>query len=402
MLIEFSDFNLKILILLIFPIFKTVQDYSKKAYVVEDNYIFKTFRYFASYIFGVIPLLIIKYRSKNDHKPIYKTKNDSIEEVDNMTEDDLSSGKENTMNITKKFERKYQNIIFLGILCIISIFCYFYRKFFEKDQFRNAKQSIGVFCEIVDFVLSSYIILKQKLYKHHFIFAGIIALVLLILFCISIPYLESEYILTSCIYYLFYSLCFGFYDVFGKKYMIKFFITPYFLMFLIGIINTTLLLIFDSFAYFFNQEISGVIIGLQNNIQSVGDIFMFILDLFLNSMWNHGIWLTIYYFTPCHYFISEYISEFIYYLIAAVGKKEGFYSTVNIIIFSISYFINFVCVLFFNEVLILNIFKLDYNTKKRIIERLELENEENYQENKLMEMEEENGENEEFANRDNL
>ena len=116
MLIEFSDFNLKILILLIFPIFKTVQDYSKKAYVVEDNYIFKTFRYFASYIFGVIPLLIIKYRSKNDHKPIYKTKNDSIEEVDNMTEDDLSSGKENTMNITKKFERKYQNIIFLGIL----------------------------------------------------------------------------------------------------------------------------------------------------------------------------------------------------------------------------------------------------------------------------------------------
>ena len=54
MLIEFSDFNLKILILLIFPIFKTVQDYSKKAYVVEDNYIFKTFRYFASYIFGFI------------------------------------------------------------------------------------------------------------------------------------------------------------------------------------------------------------------------------------------------------------------------------------------------------------------------------------------------------------
>ena len=58
--------------------------------------------------------------------------------------------------------------------------------------------------------------------------------------------------------------------------------------------------------------------------------------------------------------------------------------------------------MFFNEVLILNIFKLDYNTKKRIIERLELENEESYQENKLMEMEEENGENEELAIRDNL
>ena len=141
----------------------------------------------------LVLFLIIKYRSKNDHKPIYKTEKDSKEEVDDLKEDDLSSAQEITMNITKKFERKYQNIIFLGILCIIGIFCYFYRKFFEKDQFRNAKQSIGVFCEIVDFVLLSYIILKQKLYKHHFIFAGIIALVLLILFCISIPYLESEY-----------------------------------------------------------------------------------------------------------------------------------------------------------------------------------------------------------------
>ena len=127
MLIEFSDFNLKILILLIFPIFKTVQDYSKKAYVVEDNYIFKTFRYFASYIFGFIPLLIIKYRSKNDHKPIYKTKKDSKEEVDDLKEDDLSSAQEITMNITKKFERKYQNIIFLGILIIIFFLFQIYR-----------------------------------------------------------------------------------------------------------------------------------------------------------------------------------------------------------------------------------------------------------------------------------
>ena len=109
-------------------------------------------RYFASYIFGFIPLLIIKYRSKNEYKPIYKTKKDSKEEVDDLKEDDLSSAQEITMNITKKFERKYQNIIFLGILCIIGIFCYFYRKFFEKDQFRNAKQSIGVFCEIIDYI----------------------------------------------------------------------------------------------------------------------------------------------------------------------------------------------------------------------------------------------------------
>ena len=58
MWIEFSEFNLKILILLIYPVSKRIQDYSKKAYLVKDHQLFKTFRYFASYIFAFIPLLI--------------------------------------------------------------------------------------------------------------------------------------------------------------------------------------------------------------------------------------------------------------------------------------------------------------------------------------------------------
>ena len=37
MWIEFSEFNLKILILLIFPVSKRVQDYTKKAYLVKDH-----------------------------------------------------------------------------------------------------------------------------------------------------------------------------------------------------------------------------------------------------------------------------------------------------------------------------------------------------------------------------
>ena len=176
-------------------------------------------------------------------------------------------------------------------------------------------------------------------------------------------------------------------DVLGKLYMVKFFISPYLFMFLIGSINSILLLIYDFFAYFINPDVSGIIIGFQNNILSVGDVFLFILDLMVQCIWNLGIWLTVYYFTPCHYFISEYISEYVYYMITAVEKNEGFYSTVNIVIFSISYFINFLCGLFFNEVLILNLFGLDYNTKKRIEERLQKENEETDKANKMLEME---------------
>lgn len=47
------------------------------------------------------------------------------------------------------------------------------------------------------------------------------------------------------------------------------------------------------------------------------------------------------------------------------GKFE-FYSTTNLIIFSIVFVVNFFCILIFNEVIILNFCGMDYNTIKRI------------------------------------
>ena len=393
MWIEFSNFNLKLLILFIFPVFIKIQDEIKPLYLKDNNFYFKTFRYFASYIFAFIPLLIIKCRSKNDNQEIID-KEKKLKEENEELMNKLLPVPTNTFKKREMKKRRYQNIIYIGILCIIGFSCYLYRKFFEKNEYWDAKQTIGVFFEIVDFVGLSYILLSQKLFKHHFIFLGIIALVLLILFIISIPFVNKDYILSSCFYFLFYSLFFGLFDVLGKRYMLKFYQSPYFLMFIIGIINATLFTIYDVFAYFFNRDISGIILGFQNNIKSARDFFIFILDLIIQSIWNHGIWLTIYYFTPCHYFISEYISEYIYFIMTAIEKegKDELHSTVNVIIFSISDFIIIMCFLFFNEILILNICNLDHNTEKRIIERMQLEKEESNRVNILLEMEEENGE----------
>ena len=58
---------------------------------------------------------------------------------------------------------------------------------------------------------------------------------------------------------------------------------------------------------------------------------------------------------------------------SATSSDDDFYSTINIIVFSISYFINFFCCLVFNEVIILNFCNLDYNTAKRIKERIKEE-----------------------------
>ena len=81
MLIELSEFNIKLLLPLIFPIFKRIGDFSKKAYIKEDNQQFKVFRYFLSYILCFIPFLIIKLRTKNSNNKNQELKN-TTNEVD--------------------------------------------------------------------------------------------------------------------------------------------------------------------------------------------------------------------------------------------------------------------------------------------------------------------------------
>jgi hypothetical protein len=371
MWIEFSEFNLKILILLIFPVSKRIQDYSKKAYITKENQLFKTFRYFLSYIFAFIPFLIIKFRTKNANE---KNKILEINKIDTNSTRNFTITNSIVILKEKKIQlRKLKSFLFLFSLCVLGLFCYFYRFLFEKSEFAEEKQSIGIFFEIADYVVLSRFILKQKLYKHNFVSAGLISAILMILFIISFPYIETEYIFLSFAYYFFFSLCFGSYDILGKRYMINFFVSPYYLMFIIGSINVILMIIYELFAYFLNPDVSGIIIGFKNNVDNIGKLFLFILDIFLEGIWNLGIWLTVYYLTPCHYFISEYISEYVYYMISALESLEGFYSKINIAIFSISYFINFFCCLVFNEVIILNFFGLDFNTKKRIEQRIRQE-----------------------------
>ena len=181
--------------------------------------------------------------------------------------------------------------------------------------------------------------------------------------------MEGEYIFKTFLFYFFFALFFGSYDVLGKKYMNIFFKSPYFLMFSIGIIVSIVLLIVDLFLHNLNSGFDGIITGFQNNITSVSKFFIFVCGIIIEWIWCSGIWLTISYFTPCHYFVSEYISEYIYYIVKATSSNEGFYSNINIVIFSISFFINFFCCLAFNEIIILNFYGLDYNTSKRIQER---------------------------------
>ena len=379
MWIELSEFNLKLFIPLIFPVFKRIQDLTKKLYIkkgYDDHTLFKTFRYYLCHILAFVPLLIVYFRTKkaeNDLIEIKEENTEKLESVKTLTHNDTLF-KTNTiadLKVANTRKKRMKSYIFLGGLCILSLFCYYYRYFFEKYSAREFKQSMGIFFDIGGYIVLSMLILKQKLYFHNFVSMGIIAVLLIVLFIMTTVCIEDKNsIWKSFIYYLFYILLFILYDVLKKKYMNMFFNTPYFMMLVIGIFGCVFVLIYDFIAFLIDNNKEEVAKGFRENINDAGKAFALILDLIIHFIWNLGLWLTIYYLTPCHIFMSEYISEYIYYIQDVNNPPNPkFYKTHNVVIFSIFAFINFCCCLVFNEVVILNFFNLDYNTKKRIQER---------------------------------
>ena len=379
MWIELSEFNLKLFIPLIFPIFKRIQDLTKKLYIkkgYDDHTLFKTFRYYLCHILAFVPLLIVYYRTKkaeNDLIEIKEENTEKLESVKTLTHNETLF-KTNTiadLKVANTRKKRMKSYIFLGGLCILSLFCYYYRYFFEKYSAREFKQSMGIFFDIGGYIVLSMLILKQKLYFHNFVSMGIIAVLLIVLFIMTTVCIEDKNsIWKSFIYYLFYIILFILYDVLKKKYMNMFFNTPYFMMLVIGIFGCVFVLIYDFIAFLIDNNKEEVAKGFRENINDAGKAFALILDLIIHFIWNLGLWLTIYYLTPCHIFMSEYISEYIYYIQDVNNPPNPkFYKTHNVVIFSIFAFINFCCCLVFNEVVILNFFNLDYNTKKRIQER---------------------------------
>ena len=147
--------------------------------------------------------------------------------------------------------------------------------------------------------------------------------------------------------------------------------SPYQIMLKIGILSVIILLIYDIIVLIIrgdeNTDISGIIIGFKNNLIKPNFTYI-ILDILLCFLWNGGIWLTLYYLTPCHFIISESISEYLYYIIDFIlGNNE--YETRDIIIYGIVYILNIFCFLVYDEIIILNIWDLNKYTKHIIQKR---------------------------------
>ena len=114
-------------------------------------------------------------------------------------------------------------------------------------------------------------------------------------------------------YYLVYYVLYCSFDVLLKKYFLVYFYSIYFVLLIIGAIVCIPLLIYDIVAYFVNKDASGIIIALIDNINSFTRFLLFLVDLIFTFIANLGLFWTIYYFTPFHLIICEFISELIFY-----------------------------------------------------------------------------------------
>ena len=103
MWIEFSEINYKLLFFLIYPMFRRVQDYTNCLYIKDDNIFFKTFRYFLSFFFSGIFLLIFKYKTEWEPKQIISDKkNLKKEEKEEIEITNYSNSNLNQIEIIQK------------------------------------------------------------------------------------------------------------------------------------------------------------------------------------------------------------------------------------------------------------------------------------------------------------
>ena len=385
MLIEFT-FNPKLLCILVFPIFKELERFiSGQLLKDKDHNLFKIFRILLSNQFSIIFLLIFKCKNKSQKKDISQEetpeKDNENEEKDEHTNSAITMAETEIKRSNKK--KKIKSILFLCLLSILYFCSYFYNYYVRNSIFRLCRNSIGIIFEIIILYLLSFFILKAKYYKHHYFSISVILITLIVLFILYLKQVnDSEYSIYNSIWYYFVYYClYGSFNILIKKYLSVYYYSLYFILLIMSTFSCFLMLFYDIVAFFANRKLSGIIVSFAENLNSVGSVFLFIVDLLFLFISNLGMFWTIYYFTPFHLIIVEFISELINYYIKLIQYKQGqvidngkydfIFNTNNIALFSVIFFINLICSLIFNEIFILKFCKLEYNTKKYIKERAE-------------------------------
>ena len=398
MWIECGIINYKLIIPLIYPTLFQIRiiihkDEEKPFLIFFTNYL--------GYLFSGLIYLIIKYRMKkveisdkdkinnnDDETTILDFNEELIPNNDESNEISRSSfmpikSTFNKMKINKannqidleieKIEkknskRKHLYILILAIIYLVPMLL----DAFNTYEFKTSSP-VSLFIAIISYVIFSRIILGMKIYSHQ-IFALIIILVsnIVIILLVIIQREEQDIIdiILNILIILSIVILFCLYNNLVKKYFNVYMGSPYYLMFIIGAMSICLILpyeIITVIAFGKDTKFNGIFYQMEKNFEKTKLYsLIFIADIISAFLWIAGINLTVYFFTPCHFIISESISQIISTIISQTFENLSL--TKQIIIY-ILFFMIFLGSLIYNEIFIINICSLSENTRKHIIIR---------------------------------
>ena len=146
--------------------------------------------------------------------------------------------------------------------------------------------------------------------------------------------------------------------------------SPYYLMFIIDAMSICLILPYEIITVIVfgkDTKFNGIFYQMEKYFEKTKLYsLIFIADIISAFLWIAGINLTVYFFTPCHFIISESISQIISIIISQTF--ENLLWTKQIIIY-ILFFMIFLGSLIYNEIFIINICSLMkiLDKKKKLI-----------------------------------
>ena len=377
MLIQFGILNKKYLAVFITPFILAFKTFLNK----KDEYnnpFYKVFINFLGLIFCGNIFLISKILTKSGKK---KGKNNlsKKKEQNSFNEKNLEKPKtfrDQFIEIEAKEKRKqfkkrdkYKNI-YIFLLSCFQMSAELIQKLSKNHTIKEFKSSIPVLLELFFFIIFSMIFLNYSLFIHQYTSLFIFFICHIIFFIQTIQYTNGITIkdsFKSFLYFYSFQKCYCLLDILGKKYLNIFTDNIYLLIFKIGIFGLPPLLLYDIICNTcgFDDKYHGIFKTIFHHF----DILKSLRDLSFSVIADIGIWLTIYYFSPCHYLIIEIIRNFLDIYLDFNKNKDDLYSNEQLITFSVLYPILIFDLLIFNEIIILNFCGLNKNTRLFILDR---------------------------------
>ena len=165
---------------------------------------------------------------------------------------------------------------------------------------------------------------------------------------------------------------YGLYNVLEKKYFNLFRDIVWHLMFVIGLMSLIIVLLYETItvlAFGKDWDFNGIFYQFEKNFENNNlYLLIFLLDILIAFVFIAGIQLTVYFFTPCHFIISESVSQILSTIFNNSLKDHSIYTKISVYFFS---FIILIAAFIYNEVIIIKLYHLEDDTKKYILKRAE-------------------------------